>query len=883
VSTDPKNLVGKTLLGRYSVDAPLGHGGMGAVFVATQLSLGRKIALKVMKSVDAGDEAVKRFQRETQVIARMQHPNIVQVIDADRAEDGTLFLAMELLSGDTMRTILKRDGAQPLARVLHFAEDIASALVAAHAQGVIHRDLKPENVMVVRPEGRGEVCKVLDFGVAKLTSGTSTEKVTGSGYVAGTPGAIAPEQMMGKADDARSDLYALGVMMFELLSGKPPFSGETSVELLMRHLTEAPPRLSQVARESGIDIPAPVDELVMALLAKEPEKRPASASAFIDIVRNLREGTVPTLSSTPKPIPRAGIVSSPATAVVDLPPEDPTGDDDVLPAKKLESQHLTMPTPGPGSSPATVSTKTRVALLAARKRWKRITLMAACFGFVFVVGFVTLAMLSPEGTSPVVEHILGEADEAFWNLDVERAKALLDEANARDDNAVWAYIGVAHVALMTDASLVEIDRATEKALEVATEVSRYRERFGDILEPIVGPNHLKSFAEVLKEQDAVKARELFAKHRALNKCKETAPMEALIIAQRTTFAEPNPDVIEEVFSLAVEDNKPRPAAAYGLARAAMRRGDLKKARALLEDALTQAPDARPLHYAMFDVDIAEGKLDDAEKHIERYVAEGRPRAKVRQAVARVARKNEGDNIDPFNDIQGYLRTLPASAMRDRIDTMRELSLELVASGRLKEADALFDALFKGAEQEDWELAIEIAGVALFAAETHDAQDVTRKWRQRLTDTAKYRKVEGFTGERTIVFLLAADALAGMDDNADMEQAERAFKRLMAAKVDVPVVRDMVVWHMKKRTAPNELMAIANAMPACFREVKLVDAHLLSRTPENARDEDAAIARIIDDALATKHLKEACTTSSAIAARAKRCTSSERCGRRRTPS
>ncbi|HEY4223853.1 MAG TPA: serine/threonine-protein kinase, partial [Myxococcota bacterium] len=239
MATDPKNLVGVTLLGRYKIERPIGEGGMGAVFEATQLSLSRRVAVKVVKAVPGSgtgsdDDNIKRFERETEAIARLAHPNIVQVVDAGRAEDGTLFLAMELIDGENVRQLLRRGQRIYLTRALRIVEDVASALVAAHAAGVIHRDLKAENIMLVRAAGREETAKVLDFGVAKLTSRTEAPPVTGSGFVAGTPGFIAPEQMIGKSDDARSDLYSIGVLLFEMLTGEGPFVSNNAMELMLR-------------------------------------------------------------------------------------------------------------------------------------------------------------------------------------------------------------------------------------------------------------------------------------------------------------------------------------------------------------------------------------------------------------------------------------------------------------------------------------------------------------------------------------------------------------------------------------------------------------------------------------------------------------------------
>ena len=312
----PRNLVGLTLAGRYRVERPIGEGGMGAVYLATQLSLGRHVAVKVLKTDGAPDaDAVRRFQRETDVISRLQHPNIVQVVDAGTAEDGTLFIAMEHLEGETVRTALRRGGPFSIMRALGVAADVCRALLAAHKAGVVHRDLKAENVMLLRVEGHGEHAKVLDFGVAKLTAGSLAPPVTGEGLVAGTPGSIAPEQLLGKSDDPRSDLYALGVLLFEMISGEQPFVSSNSMELMVRTLTDPVPSLAERMKTLGRSVPGAIESLVGNLLEKDPVLRPKNAEALLDTLERLEEAdevtqpdrrtpSAPTRVAAPPPMSR---------------------------------------------------------------------------------------------------------------------------------------------------------------------------------------------------------------------------------------------------------------------------------------------------------------------------------------------------------------------------------------------------------------------------------------------------------------------------------------------------------------------------------------------------------------------------------------------------
>lgn len=284
---------GHVVAGRYRLEQLLGTGGMGAVWEATQLSLSRRVAVKLVRP-DAvhTEEIARRFTRETEVVSKLRHPNIVQVLDGGRADDGVLFLVMELIQGQTLRERLRKVVALPEPEALAVAEDIASALAAAHAEGVIHRDLKCENVMLERVVGQRERARVLDFGIARLLDNAkheaemaANEGLTPMGSVAGTPGYIAPEQLLGLAVDGRADLYALGAVLFEMLAGRAPFTGATSLELLMQHLSAPAPRLASLMRAEGRVISDGVDEVVASLLEKDPTKRPASAEALLTMLR----------------------------------------------------------------------------------------------------------------------------------------------------------------------------------------------------------------------------------------------------------------------------------------------------------------------------------------------------------------------------------------------------------------------------------------------------------------------------------------------------------------------------------------------------------------------------------------------------------------------
>jgi eukaryotic-like serine/threonine-protein kinase len=229
------DLVGQVIDGKYRVDALVGRGGMGAVYRATQLSLDRPVAIKVIREDMLADEsAVERFRREALAVARLRHPNVVVVHDFDVAPGVGAYIVMELLDGRSLRDELVSEGRVAPERASHLIRQACDGVQAAHAVGVIHRDLKPDNIFLA-----GETVKVLDFGVAKLADAESRAAITLPGAFVGTPAYAAPEHCLGGDSDARSDVYALGCVLYELVTGRPPFEAPSIVALLNRHVTSS--------------------------------------------------------------------------------------------------------------------------------------------------------------------------------------------------------------------------------------------------------------------------------------------------------------------------------------------------------------------------------------------------------------------------------------------------------------------------------------------------------------------------------------------------------------------------------------------------------------------------------------------------------------------
>jgi serine/threonine protein kinase len=282
--------VGSTIGGRYKVLSLIGEGGMGAVYLVEHTLIRKRMALKILNAdLMQNPEMVTRFEREALAAAHMEHPNVVAATDLGRTEDGSLFLVLEYVDGSSLRDVLAF-GPMPAPRVLHIARQLTSALCRAHSVRIVHRDLKPENIMLVQRENEVDLVKVLDFGLAqvrveallKTDDVTRADALTRYGTIFGTPTYMAPEQAVGSDVDGRTDLYALGVIMYELLTGDPPFLGDDPAELLKHHVISKAPPLSE--RAKGAKIPAALDQLVMRLLEKRPDKRPQDARQVLDSI-----------------------------------------------------------------------------------------------------------------------------------------------------------------------------------------------------------------------------------------------------------------------------------------------------------------------------------------------------------------------------------------------------------------------------------------------------------------------------------------------------------------------------------------------------------------------------------------------------------------------
>ncbi|MFN7210431.1 MAG: protein kinase domain-containing protein, partial [Aggregatilineales bacterium] len=291
--------IGKTL-GQYKLEMPLGKGGMASVYRAYQASVDRYVAIKVMTPEIANDPSfVERFQREARIIAKLEHPHILPIIDFGES-GGIYYIVMRYMDGGSLDDRMRQRRLAPQ-EIAHYLDQMASALDYAHQAGVIHRDLKPNNVLLDRANN----CYLTDFGIARIEG--AERKLTATGSVMGTPAYMSPEQAMGRTVDGRSDIYTLGVMLYEMVTGKLPFTADTTAALIFQHVYELPPS----ARQIDPSLPEGIDALFNRALAKQPDLRHQTAEA---LARDLAE-LFGFRSTPPKPMPAVGASADDKTVI----------------------------------------------------------------------------------------------------------------------------------------------------------------------------------------------------------------------------------------------------------------------------------------------------------------------------------------------------------------------------------------------------------------------------------------------------------------------------------------------------------------------------------------------------------------------------------------
>ncbi len=295
-----KSLVGSTISNKYRILSKIGSGAMGTVYLGEHLGIHKKVALKVLHSdLNVNDELLQRFQQEGIAAGKFTHPNAIQIFDFDKDVGNVFYLAMEYVEGTTLQQLIKDQGPQSVKKSIHILKQILSALSEAHKEGIIHRDLKPENVMVTDPESEKPSVKVLDFGISKLRDlgGTGQALKTQTGRIMGTPLYMAPEQFSGDKVDHRCDIYASGLVLFELLAGARPFQADTVNEILFKQAMEETPSLHSV--HPDLKIPKGLEEIVHKAANKKQDERYQTSTEMIDALSDLDFGVI--AKGKPKP------------------------------------------------------------------------------------------------------------------------------------------------------------------------------------------------------------------------------------------------------------------------------------------------------------------------------------------------------------------------------------------------------------------------------------------------------------------------------------------------------------------------------------------------------------------------------------------------------
>jgi serine/threonine protein kinase len=286
------SVIGTVVGGRYYVRKLLGEGGMGRVYEAEHIDIGRRVALKILHpAYSQTPDLVERLRREARSASKISHPNVIDVTDSGTTPDGAFFFVMEFLQGIELGELIHREGRLDVRRTLSIGAQICRALQAAHEVNVIHRDLKPENVLVLNRDGKPDFIKVLDFGIAKsnedLNESQGGRRLTHPGMTMGTPEYMAPEQAAGKPAEPRTDVYAAGGLLYEMLTGNPPFEGDNFMEILHKKANSMP---APIGRD---DVPAQLEMLIFKAMAKDPAQRPASMEELGRELNNLGAALFP--------------------------------------------------------------------------------------------------------------------------------------------------------------------------------------------------------------------------------------------------------------------------------------------------------------------------------------------------------------------------------------------------------------------------------------------------------------------------------------------------------------------------------------------------------------------------------------------------------------
>ncbi len=415
VSALDRDLSGKTLDDRYEVIEALGKGGMGVVYRAKQKIIDRPVALKVLRRELVQDESsVRRFLVEAKAVSALRSPHTITLFDFGITQEGLLYFTMELLEGEVLTKLIRSEAPFAPARAARIVTQVCESLKEAHGKGILHRDLKPDNIFLVAgPDGKEHV-KVLDFGIAKILDDGTSESITKTGMVCGTPMYLSPEQAVGKSLDSRSDIYSLGIILYEMLAGEPPFVDATPVGILMKQVNERPEPLS--ARNPNVRIPESLERFLMRVLAKDPDDRPQTVEAMAGELREVMEG-----KGKEREVPLPGMMTT--QAGVQVPTAEYFGSQNPEGGTSPVVEEVERPSAGPSGPVAQEEAETRPSLqmerIEAGGRSRRGLIIGAFIATMVVVGAVLL-LLFPPGKQESAPASKGEV--AAPAVDAEEAK-----------------------------------------------------------------------------------------------------------------------------------------------------------------------------------------------------------------------------------------------------------------------------------------------------------------------------------------------------------------------------------------------------------------------------------------------------------------------------